>query len=45
MFTPQAHAITMSIRVLLVPTTTVQDYNQIISAHHVLLAITVLVKA
>ena len=45
MFIPQVHAITMSIHVLSVPTTTVQDYNQIISVHHVLLAITVLVKA
>mgnify|MGYP001801450695 CR=1 FL=1 len=44
MFIPQVHAITMSIHVLSVPTTTVQDYNQIISVHHVPLAITVLVK-
>ena len=44
MFNLQVQDITMSIHVLSVPTTTVQDYNQIISVHHVLLAITVLVK-
>ena len=44
MFNLQVQDITMSIHVLSVPTTTVQDFNRIISVHHVLPGITVLVK-